>query len=50
VIKIAHQCRAGLSARHMACGTAHIDIDNFGAGGFGDASALGHPLGFAAAS
>jgi hypothetical protein len=48
VTKIAHQRRAGLAARHMARRTAHIDIDNFGACGFGDARAFRHPTGLAA--
>ena len=48
VIKIAHQCRTGLAARHMARRTAHIDIDNFGSGGFSDAGAFRHPPDLAA--
>ena len=48
VIEIAHQRRTGLAARHMARRTAHIDIDDFGAGGFGDPRAFRHPSGLAA--
>ena len=43
VIKIAHQRRAGLAARHVACRTTHIDIDNFSTRRFRDAGAFGHP-------
>jgi hypothetical protein len=48
VIKVAHQCGAGLTAGHVAGRTAHIDIDDVGARGFGDPRALRHPAGFAA--
>ena len=48
VVEIAHQRRTGLAAGHVARGTAHIDIDDFGAGGFGDPRAFRHPDGLAA--
>jgi hypothetical protein len=48
VVKIAHQGRAGLAAGHMARRAAHVDVDNFRAGGFGDPRALRHPFGFTA--
>jgi hypothetical protein len=48
VIKIAHQRRSGLAARHMARRTPHIDIDDFGSSRFGDAGAFGHPPDLAA--
>jgi hypothetical protein len=48
VIKIAHQRRTGLAARHMARRAAHVDIDNFGSRRFGDAGAFRHPPDLAA--
>jgi len=48
MIKIAHQCRAGLAARHVARGTAHIDVDDFGSSRFGNPGAFGHPPDLAA--
>ena len=44
VVEIAHQRRAGLAAGHVARRTAHVDIDDVGAGGFGDPRALRHPV------
>ena len=48
VIEIAHQRRTGLAAGHVARRTAHVDIDDVGAGGFGDPRALRHPVRLAA--
>ena len=48
VIEIAHQRRAGLAAGHVARRTAHVDIDDFGAGGFGNPRAFRHPADLAA--
>src|SRR5258708_6309782 len=48
VIEIAHQCRAGLAAGHMPRRTAHVDIDDVGAGGLGDPRAFRHPPDLAA--
>ena len=48
MIEIAHQRRAGLAAGDVARGAAHVDIDDVGAGGFGDARAFRHPMRFAA--
>jgi hypothetical protein len=48
VIEVAHQGRTGLTARDMTRWATHIDIDNVGAGGFRDPSALRHPVGLAA--
>ena len=48
MIEIAHQRRAGLAAGHMARRAAHIDVDDVGAGGFGDPGALRHPVRLAA--
>jgi hypothetical protein len=44
MIEIAHQCRAGLAAGDMARRTAHVDVDDVGAGGFRNARALRHPM------
>ncbi len=48
MIEIAHQRRARLPAGHLPRRTAHVDVDDRGAGGFGDARALRHPARFAA--
>ena len=44
VVEIAHQRRAGLAAGDVARRTAHVDVDDFGAGGFRDAGAFRHPV------
>src|SRR5665811_2349397 len=33
----------GLTAGHMTRGTTHVDVDDFGAGGFGNPRAFRHP-------
>jgi hypothetical protein len=48
VIKIAHQCRTGLAACHVARRAAHVDVDNLSSGGFGNPRALRHPTDLAA--
>ena len=48
MVEIAHQRRTGLAAGHVARRTTHVDIDDVGAGGFGDPRALGHPVSLAA--
>ena len=48
VIEIAHQRGAGLAAGDVAGRTAHVDVDDVGAGGFRDPRALGHPVRLAA--
>ena len=44
MIEIAHQRRAGLAAGDMTRRTAHVDIDDVGAGRFRDPCALRHPM------
>jgi hypothetical protein len=44
MIEIAHQRRAGLTAGDMTRRTAHIDIDDVGAGRFRNPCALRHPM------
>ena len=48
VIEIAHQRRTGFAIGDVLGRTAHIDIDDGGAGSFGHARAFGHPARFAA--
>ena len=48
VVQIAHQSRAGLASGHVARRAAHVDIDDFSAGGFGDPRAFRHPADLAA--
>ena len=48
MVEIAHQRRTGLAAGHVARGTAHVDVDDVGAGGLGDPRALRHPVRLAA--
>ena len=48
VIEIAHQRRSRFAVRHVTRGTAHVDVDDVGAGGFRDPRAFGHPLRLAA--
>ena len=43
MVEIAHQCRARLAAGHLASRTAHVDIDDRGAAGLGNACAFAHP-------
>ena len=48
MIEVAHQRRAGRTVGHVFRRTAHIDVDDVGAGAFRDTRALAHPIGFAA--
>ena len=48
VVEIAHQRRARKLAGHFPCRAAHVDVDEVGALGFGDARAFRHPFLFAA--
>ena len=48
MIEIAHQRRTGLASSHMACRTAHVNVDNVRACGFRDPRAFGHPARLAA--
>ena len=47
VVGLAHQRATREAAGHFACGAAHVDVDDAGAGGFRHACALGHPIGLA---
>ena len=47
MIEIAHEGRAGQAADHLLGGAAHIDVDDAGTGGLGDAGRLPHPARFA---
>ena len=48
MIEIAHQRGARLPVGHVLRRAAHVDVDDFGARGFGDARALRHPVRLAA--
>jgi hypothetical protein len=43
VIEVAHEGAARQLARDLACGAAHVDVDDVGAQRLGDARALRHP-------
>ncbi|MGY3082064.1 hypothetical protein ACVWZZ_008472 [Bradyrhizobium sp. LM6.10] len=44
MVEVAHQGRAGLAAGDVAGRTAHVDVDDVGAFGFGNPGALRHPM------
>ncbi len=48
MVEIAHQRRTGLAAGHVPRRTAHVDVDDVGAGGFRNPRAFRHPAGLAA--
>ncbi len=48
MVEIAHQGGTGLAAGHMPRRTAHVDVDDVGAGRFRDPRAFGHPVALAA--
>jgi hypothetical protein len=47
MIEVAHQRRTRRAVGDVLCRAAHIDVDNIGAGIFGDARAFRHPARFA---